>query len=649
METNSNKYESYDDYPAYNGNDLEYIYTPEQTTFKLWSPEAESAILRIYENGNSGEAVETINMQFVDNSIWHSTINKNLKGYFYTFQIKNNDEWLPEAVGIYAKAIGVNGIRGAVIDLNDTNPTDWHNDKKPELINHSDSSIYEIHVRDFSMADNSGMKNKGKFLAFTEQGTTNSFGQKTGIDHLQELGITHVHVLPFYDFATIDETKLELNRYNWGYDPANYNVPEGSYSTNPYDPICRIKELKQMIQALHSKGIRVIMDCVYNHVYKVEDSNFEKLIPGYFFRQNADGSFSNASGCGNETASERPMVRRFIVDSIKYWANEYHIDGFRFDLMAIHDVDTMNEIRSELNKIDPSIIMYGEGWTAGDSPLAYEHRAVKQHISRMPGIGVFSDDLRDALKGKWSNARENAFACGAQGYDETIKFGSVAATYHNNIHYGLINYSNAPYADSPSQVINYVSCHDDLCLNDAFSNSAPYGSSPQELLKYNLLAQGIVLTAQGIPFIYAGEELLRTKKGVHNTYQSPDSINEINWDFKHKNFAAFQFYSGLIKLRRKHPAFRMPTTQMIQDNLHFITTNQACVVAYTLINNANGDSWNKILVAYNGNRHNATINIPKENWVVACNGQQINENGIFNFNKPDLTIPASSLMILFKK
>lgn len=643
------KYNSYYEYPEYTGNDLEYVYSPQQTTFKLWSPEAEQVNLHLYNQGLGGERLNTLNMEYVGEGVWEITIKEDLKGKFYTFQIMHEGQWLSESVGAYAKAVGVNAVRGAVIDFADTNPEGWENDIRPAQKNFTDIILYEVHVRDFSVSPNSGMKNKGKFLAFTEEGTKNSYGQATGIDHLKELGVTHVHLLPAFDYNSIDETTLEKNLYNWGYDPASFNAPEGSYSTNPYDPICRIKEFKQMVQSLHKNGMRVIMDVVYNHTSKWEEHPFTLTVPGYYYRQNADGSYSNASGCGNETASERAMVRRYIIESLKHWVNEYHVDGFRFDLMAIHDITTMNEIRKELDQIDPTLFIYGEGWTAADSPLPYEQRAVKQHVNRMPGIAVFSDDIRDGLRGGWADAKTPAFACGNQGYDETIKFGAVAATPHDSIHYGLVNYSHNPYAAQPSQVINYVSCHDDMCLNDKISYSAPYGSTPQEMRKYNRLAQSIILLSQGVPFIYAGEEIMRNKQGVHNTYQSPDSINQINWDFKHKEEPMFNYYKGLMALRNAHPAFRMPTTQMLQENLHFLYTGQACVVAYTIENNANGDSWNRILVVHNGNRHAINLNIPQDNWTVACNGEEVKLNGIFNWNKNTLPVPASSTMVLFRK
>lgn len=642
-------FNSFDEYPFYKGDDLEVNYTPEKTIFKIWSPDIDDAVVRLYAEDDGGTATDTIQMKKSTDGTWSATVKGDCKNKFYTFQVKFEDQWLEETAGAYAKAVGVNGKRGAVIELKDTDPEGWQDDKRPEQKSFTDIVLYEIHVRDFSMSPNSGIQNKGKFLAFTEEGTVNSFGQKTGLDHLKELGVTHIHLMPAFDFATIDESKPNDNKYNWGYDPQNFNVPEGSYSTNPHDPYCRIREFKQMVQALHKNGIRVIMDVVYNHTYTWEHSALSMTTPGYYYRHNSDGSYSNASGCGNETASERPMVRKYIIESMKYWATEYHVDGFRMDLMGIYDTETINLLREELDKIDPTLFIYGEGWSAGDSPLPYEQRAVKQHVNQMTGVGVFSDDLRDALKGNWANSREPGFASGRQGYDETIKFGSVAATYHDQIHYGLINYSNSAWANEPYQSINYVSCHDDLCLIDKLIYAAPENVSNSEIAKFDRLAQSVILISQGIPFIYGGEELMRTKRGVHNTYQSPDSINQINWDNKHKYLSIFNYYKGLIKLRRNHPALHLPTKDLIQKNLHFLYPNQACVVAYTIDDNAGGDKWNRIMVIHNGNRHPISMSIPQDNWWVIGNGEDINENGIFKWNRSDISVPASSTMILCKK
>ncbi|MDE7156182.1 MAG: type I pullulanase, partial [Muribaculaceae bacterium] len=424
-----------------------------------------------------------------------------------------------------------------------------------------------------------GINYKGKFLALTEQDALSTLGDKTGIDHLKELGITHVHILPSYDFSSVDESNPSANQYNWGYDPLNYNVPEGSYSTDPANPATRIREMKQMIQALHNAGIGVIMDVVYNHTAKNDDSNFSLTAPLYYYRYNDDGSYSNASGCGNETASDRKQMQNFIVNSVKYWADEYHIDGFRFDLMAIHDTETMNRVARELKQIDPSIIIYGEGWTAGDSPLPAERRALKENVAKMNGIAVFSDDIRDAIKGHYSNATDRGFATGKPGNEETVKIGIVASTAHPMVDYSKGNNSKFAYASSPLQVINYISCHDDLCLTDKLAKSLPE-KSEAERQRAAKLAQTIVFTSQGTPFMFAGEEIFRDKKGVHNTYNSPDEINAIDWQLKNTNANLFNYYRNLIALRKAHPAFRMTTADEIARNIVFDDVTTPNVISY---------------------------------------------------------------------
>jgi len=644
----SQKYKSFDDYPVYEGNDLELTYTPQKSTFRVWSPTAEEVKLLLFDNGSDGSAYDMKDMKRSEKGTWLVAVDKDLKGKFYTFQTKINGKWMNETPGMWAKAVGVNGLRGAVIDMAETNPADWGNDRHIITENPNDAVIYEIHLRDFSVAPNSGMKNKGKFLAFTEKGTKNSFGQSTGIDHLKELGITHVHILPSFDFASIDETKLNQNKYNWGYDPKNYNAPEGSYSTDPYDPTKRIKEFKEMVQSLHKAGIGVIMDVVYNHTFSGEDSYLNQLVPGYFYRFNPDGSWSNASGCGNETASERAMMRNYMVQSVVYWAKEYHVDGFRFDLMGVHDIETMNAIREALNKINPKMIIYGEGWTGGNSPYPEGKRAVKKNVSKLNGIAVFSDDIRDALRGNWTNNLPG-FVEGRDSLENAVKFGIVGATRFAGINYkkNLIH-SDAPYANSPTQVINYVSCHDDMCLSDFLRSRKPVGATDADLLKFDKLAQTIVFTSQGIPFIFGGEEIFRDKKGVHNSYQSPDSINQIDWDYKNTYSDLFNYYKGLITLRKAHSAFRMTSSEMLQQKLHWVNFGVPNVVAFTLSDNANGDQWKKILVIFNGNRKNVSLQIPADKWNVVCHDGKISPDvPLFTVKSSKFTVGASSASILY--
>lgn len=639
----------YDKYPCYYGDDLELVYTPEKSVFTLWAPTAEKVRLNLYQSGEGGKPEERLEMEKADDGTWKISVDRNLKGSFYTFRIKKEGKWLKETPGIWAKAVGINGNRAAVIDWNETNPEGWEEDRAPELKMYSDIIVYELHHRDFSIAPNSGVQHKGKFLALTETGTKTPDGAASGLDHLKELGVTHIHILPSFDFATVDEKRLNENKYNWGYDPKNYNVPDGSYSTDPANPVTRIREFKEMVKSLHQNGLRIVLDVVYNHTAATDDSNFNLTVPGYFYRQNPDGSYSNASGCGNETASEREMVRRFIIESVKFWAKEYHIDGFRFDLMGIHDIETMNRLRSELLEIDPTIFVYGEGWVAADSPLPYEQRAVKEHVGQMEGIAVFNDEFRDGLKGSTFDEHEPGYASGnINGHFEPVKYGIVGGTEHPQVDYDALLYCDAPYAKAPSQMINFVSCHDGYTLVDKLKLSVQGERAEDELIPIDKLVNTVLLTAQGIPFIRGGEEIMQDKKGEPNSFKSPDSVNQIDWSFKTKYREVFDYIKDLIALRKAHPAFRIPTVEGLQQWLHFMDTGDSGVIAYTLGEHANGDEWKEILVAYNGNRHEATIHIPEGEWKVVCRDGQITLEGQETLQGGDVTIAASSALIVYR-
>jgi len=624
------------------------IYSNGSSVFNVWSPDAGAVLLSLYRDGESSTAFKTIKMRKDPDGYWSATIKKDLAGTFYTFTVKHNNKWLDPTPGIDAKAVGVNGNRAFVIDLKKTNPEDWLKDIKPTLNKFTDIIIYELQHRDFSIYSGSGIKNKGKYLALTEKNTVNNQGFSTGIDHLKELGITHVHIMPSYDFGSIDETRLFENKYNWGYDPKNYNVPEGSFSTNPYDPASRIKEFKQMVKSLHENGIRVILDVVYNHTYVNDKSNFSLTAPGYYYRYNNDATYSDASACGNETASEKEMMRNFMVESVKYWVNEYHIDGFRFDLMGIHDIETMNIIRSELDKIDSSIIIYGEGWTAGSSPLAEEKRAIKKNGKMLPRIAVFSDDLRDAAKGHWNDHKAPGMVGAKTGLEESIRFGVCGAVMHDQVDFKKVNYSDAPYANNPDEVINYVSCHDDMCLNDKLKASSMGNIKESELIKQHKLAQTIVFTAQGIPFMLSGEELFRNKKGIHNTFQSPDSVNQIDWTYKGKYYNVFEYYKSLIKLRKEHPAFRMDKTEDVNKHLQFIEMPEKAMVGFLLKDYANGDTWKNILVIHNGNTKDVNINLPEGNWIIIANNGVLNIDGIGNSVSGEINVGSTSSLIAYQ-
>ena len=642
-----NEYASYELYPVRSGSLAEMEYAPEGTRFSLWAPTADEVRLMLYNEGEGGHAYRTVSMEAGEEGVWHTTVAEDLLGKFYTFNVKTGDRWLGDTPGIFAKAVGVNGHRAAIIDLRSTDPEGWADDRRPPLRSAADVVIYEMHHRDFSISPASGIDHKGKFLALTEAGTRSPEGLATGIDHLRELGVTHVHLLPSYDYASIDETRLDENRYNWGYDPLNYNVPDGSYATDPYRPDVRIREFKQMVQALHQAGIRVILDVVYNHTFSIDGSNFERTAPGYFYRQRPDGTYADASACGNETASDRPMMRKYIVESVLHWAREYHIDGFRFDLMGIHDIRTMNEVRAALTALDPSIIVYGEGWAAQAPQLPQDSLAMKANTYRMPGIAAFSDEMRDALRGPFNDNKQGAFLAGLPGGEESIKFGIVGAVQHPQVCNDSVNYSQAPWAGEPTQMISYVSCHDDMCLVDRLRASIP-GIKDDELARLDKLAQTAVFTSQGIPFIYAGEEVMRDKKGVHNSYQSPDSINAIDWSRKALHADVFAYYKGLIQLRKNHPAFRLGSAELVRRHLEFLPVEGKNLVAWRLKEHAGGDRWEDIVVVLNSRREPARVAVPQGNYTIVCKDGAINEGGLAKVSGAELTVPAQSALIAWK-
>ena len=491
-----------------------------------------------------------------------------------------------------------------------------------------------MHHRDFSIARKDA-KYPGKFMALTEP---------WAIEHLKSLGVNAIHILPSYDYGSVDETRLNEPQYNWGYDPVNYNVPEGGYSTNPYKPEVRIKEFKQMVQAMHKAGIRVILDVVYNHTYDIEHSNFQRTYPDYFYRKTADGQYSNGSGCGNETASDKPMMRQFMIESVKHWINEYHIDGFRFDLMGIHDIETMNEIRKAVDAIDPSIFIYGEGWSAGSCAIPNEKLGMKANIPQMPGIAAFSDEIRDALRGPFSDDTKPAFLAGLADNKESLKFGIVGAIRHPQVNMKKVNYSQKPWALEPTQMISYVSCHDDMCLVDRLKTSIP-GITTDELIKLDMLAQTAVFTSQGVPFMLSGEEMLRNKKGVHNSFESPDSINQLDWNNLKKYPQVFNYYKNLIQLRKNHPAFRLGNADLVRKHLEFIDTPET-TVAFRLKNYAGRDDWRNIIVMLNASKEAVEITIPDGKYTVVCCDGNINENGLGTITGTKTVVDSQSALII---
>lgn len=613
----------------------EVVYSPKSTTFSLTtSPDVKKVDVVISDNDSDTAQQLVKSMKRVGAGKWKLTVKNDLKGKYYVFSVYNQAQ--PDHTpGVFAKAVGVNGKRGAIVDLKDTDPDGWADDVRPELKNPCDLIIYEMHHRDFSMDMSLGIKNKGKFLALTEP---------AAISHLRRLGVNAVHILPSFDFASIDESKPDVAQYNWGYDPLNYNVPEGSYSTNAADPKARIREFKQMVQALHKAGIRVILDVVYNHTFDINGSNFQKTYPDYFFRKNAEGKYSDGSGCGNETASDKELMREFMKESVAYWVNEYHIDGFRFDLMGVHDIETMNEIHDVVAKIDPTIYIYGEGWSAGSCAYPQDKLAIKANARQLNGIGAFSDEMRDALRGPFSDDTKGGFLAGVPGQEESIKFGIAGAISHPQIDMTKVNYSKVPWTNEPSQMVAYVSCHDDMCLTDRLRSSIPY-IGDDELIRLDLLAQTAVLTSQGVPFILSGEEMLRDKKGVHNSYRSPDSINRLDWNNLKRYPQVFDYYAGLISLRKQHPAFRMGSADEVRKNLCFLEAPEG-VVAYQLKNNAGGDSWKNIIVVLNSQKTPQTVDVPENTYTMVVANGKVDANGIGLLSGKTLTVAPQSALIV---
>lgn len=607
----------------------EVIYSPTATTFQLFAPaDAKSVKVRIYQEGQGGKAQKTVKMKFLD-GLWRAEVKGNLMNKFYTFDMGKG-----ECPGVFAKAVGVNGKRGAIIDMNSTSPEGWASDKHPVCKSPADLVVYEMHHRDFSIA-RSDAKYKGKFLALTEP---------WAIEHLKSLSVNAIHILPSYDYGSVDETRLSDNQYNWGYDPVNYNVPEGGYSTNPYQPDVRIREFKQMVQALHKAGIRVILDVVYNHTYDIEHSNFQRTYPDYYYRKTEDGQYSNGSGCGNETASDQPMMRRFMLESVKYWINEYHIDGLRFDLMGCHDIETMNQIRQMVDAIDTSIFIYGEGWSAGACGLPNDQLGMKANIPQMPGIAAFSDEIRDALRGPFSDDTKAGWLGGAPDCEESLKYGLVGGIRHPQVNMKKVNYSQKPWALEPTQLMSYVSCHDDMCLVDRLKASIP-NISQDELIRLDLLAQTAVFTSQGVPFMLSGEELLRDKKGVHNSFESPDSINHLDWSNLKKYPQVFAYYKNLIALRKNHPAFRLGDAGLVRKHMSFLKTPKS-VVAFHLKNYAGRDDWRNIIVILNAGKADTEVTIPEGNYTIVCCDGVINEKGLGTLKGTKAIVDAQSALIL---
>ena len=612
----------------------ECVYNGNSTDFTVWSPAAEAVQLRLYKSV-SESAFMTVDMKKSRNGLWKAVVKEDIKGSFYTFSVCIDGKWLDETAGIAAKAVGVNGQHGAVIDWADTDPEGWAEDKSPK-IDPSDIIVYELQHRDFSVHQTSGIDNKGKYLALTEEGTKNPDGLATGIDHLKELGVTYVQLLPSTDFATIDETRLEDNQYNWGYEPLNYNAVEGSFSTDPYNPVTRIKEFKQMVQALHKAGFRVILDVVYNHTTHAPNTGFERTMPGYFYRMREDGTYFDGSGCGNETASEQAMFRKYMVESLEWWMKEYHIDGFRFDLMAIHDIETMNIISERLHAIDPDVVIYGEGWAASSPAYPAEQIALKANTYMMDKVGAFSDNIRDAVRGPLGC--ENAgFMDGVAGNKANIEFGIAGGIKHPQV-------TVEAWTNSPLQHVSYVSCHDDHCLRDRLEEATK--ASEKDRLKMVKLAQTAVYTSQGIPFIFNGEELYRHKQGVKNSYNQPDEINAIDWTYKTKYKDLVDYYSALAAIRHAHPGFCLGDAGLVREKLRFIEVDNPNVVAFRIEGLEGIDSAKSLTVVLNGSKKAVKVEIPEGNYVVLAQNGYADAEGFGAYTGDYCSASATSATIL---
>ena len=611
-------------------------YSPTSTWFRVSAaPQLKSATLRLYRQAADVKPYKTVKMKPRQMDGWnylYAEVKGDLNGVFYTFDTGNG-----ECPGIFAQAVSVNGKKAQVLDMKSTDPEGWRYDRQINTASPADLVIYEMHHRDFSIDASSGVRPeyRGKFLALTEP---------SSIAHLKALGVNARHILPSFDYASVDESHPERPQYNWGYDPLNYNVPEGSYSTDANTPAVRIREFKEMVQALHRAGIRVILDVVYNHTFNTEGSNFQKIYPDAYFRKTADGQYSNGSGCGNETASERPLMREYMKESVLYWAKEYHIDGFRFDLMGIHDIETMNQIRSVASAYNPEIFIYGEGWSAGACAIPNDVLGMKANVPQMPGIAAFSDDIRDALRGPFSDDTKGAFLAGIAGLEESLKAGIAGMVAHPQVDYTKVNYSKEPYALQPTQMISYVSCHDDMCLVDRLKASIP-GIQTDEIIRLDLLAQTAVMLSQGVPFMLSGEEMLRDKKGVHNSFESPDEINHLDWDNMKRYPQVLEYYQRLIALRHHHPAFRLGTAEKVRQHLQFLPT-QDCLVAFRLTGYAGGDSWRDIIVALNGSKEIRTIEVPDDRYTVVCADGRIDENGLGTVEGAKIEVKPQSALIL---
>ena len=631
--------ESFEAEYTYTGDDLGANWTAQQTTFRVWAPTAAAVRVNLYESGTEGtdDRIDQLTMTADVNGTWVAVKEGDLNGVYYTYEVDVGGT-TNEACDPYAKATGVNGKRAMVIDLDSTDPEGWENDTDPHYGNAiTDAVIYELHVRDLSVDESSGIQNKGKYLGLIEAGTTNAAGIPTGLDHIKDLGVTHIHLLPVYDYGSVDETKLDTPQFNWGYDPVNYNVPEGSYATDPYNGEVRVKEFKQMVKGLHDNGISVIMDVVYNHVYDAGAYCFNKIVPQYFSRVNENGSYSSGSGCGNDTASERSMVSKYIVDSVKYWADEYHIDGFRFDLVGLIDTNTINTVIEEVHKTHPNVIFYGEGWTMGTQMTKEGYTLTTQvNSTETPEFAFFSDTIRDALKGDVFSTTKQGYVSGSDAYAVTI---------------GKCFMGAANWCKSPTQTVNYASCHDNNTLYDRIVMSTPKATT-EDQIRMNNLAAAIYMTSQGIPFVHAGEEMLRSKPlpdgGFdHNSYNNTDAVNNLKWDDLNKAEyqTVYNYYKGLIAFRAAHPALRMTSAEEVSAHITKLNDLEFNVTGFHISAGANGED-NDLIVVFNPKAESTAVNLPEGQWEIYVSGQQAGTEVLGTASGTVTVEPISALVLV---
>ena len=621
---------------TYTGNDLGNTYSKSATKFRVWAPTATKVSLLTFPTlAASDSQAQEVPMTSDVNGTWITSISGDQNGLPYMYRV-TVDGLSNDVVDPYVRATTINGLRGVVVDLSQTNPTGWNNTKPKFSGNPTDASIYELHVRDLSIDPSSGVPaaHQGKYLAFTDTKTSYK-GTPTGVAHIKSLGVTHVELLPIFDFQSVDESAPS---FNWGYDPQNFNVPEGSYATDPSNPTNRIIELKSAIQSLHNQGLRVIMDVVYHHVYNASTYSENLIVPGYFFRTDENGDPTNGSGVGNDVADERSMVAKFITDSFKYWATEYHMDGFRIDQMGQMSISTVNESRKALSAIDPTIIMLGEGWY-GQSSLPSTKAATQSNIAQIPGVAAFNDQIRDGIKGSVFDIAQKGFVQGAVMRALDVKVGAVGNTSYNG------NLSNAWTTSAPGQSINYAESHDNQTLFDKLTASAT-GASKASIVKMDQMSAAIIYLSQGVPFIQAGQEFLRTKGGNGNSYNASDAVNSLKWSTLPANMATNNYYKGLLAIRNAHPAFRLATSSAIKSNLEFLPTLDG-TVAYTLNGAKSKDSWKKIVVAFNATTGPQSLSLPASGkWNVVVNGSSAGTKVLSVTKGSKVSIPAQTTIVL---